>query len=129
VRGRHGDTEDRVRAEVLLRRRAVEPEHLAVDGRLLGRIQADELRRDLRVDVLDRLEHALAAVLALVAVAQLERLMLARARAGGNDGAAARTVLQVNFSLKGGVAPRIEDLAGDDFGDGGATHTTKKKAG
>ena len=101
VRGGHGDAEDGVRAEVLLGRRAVELEHLRVEPELVGAVVADQFRRDLLVDVLDRLEHALAAVLGLVAVAQFERLVLARAGAGGNDGAAARAVLQDELRLRG----------------------------
>ena len=117
-----GNAENRVRAQVLLCRRAIDLEHLGVDGELVGAVEADELRCDQPVHVFHGLEHALAAVLGLVAVAQFERFMFARARAGGNDGAAARPVLEENFRFKGGVTARVENLARDDFRDRGTAH-------
>ncbi len=54
---------------------------VAVDADLVAGVVADQGRGDLRLHVGDRLEDALAAVALLVAVAQLERLVLAGAGA------------------------------------------------
>ena len=62
------------------------------------------------VHVGDGVEHALAAE-ALVAVAQLERLVLPGRRAARHTGPPERTVVEPDVDLDGGVAARIEDLA------------------
>ena len=66
------------------------------------------------VDVLDGLEHALAAVAVLVAVAQLQRLVRAGGCAGRHRRAPERAVFQHHFHFHGGVAARIQNLAGLD---------------
>ena len=58
----------------------------------------------------DRLLDTLADV-AVAAVAQLDRLVLAGRRAGRHDGAADGAAVQTDHHLDGGVATRIEDLA------------------
>ena len=65
---------------------------------------------DLAVDVVDGVEHALAAV-AVAAVAPLDGLVLPRGRARRDDGPALGPAHQVHLDLDGGVAPRVEDLA------------------
>ena len=72
------DGEDGVRAEVRLVFRAVELEHDGIDCIDVRRIRTDESRGDLLVDVRDSFRDAFAAKLRLVAVAELERLELAR---------------------------------------------------
>ena len=72
--------------------------------------------------VLDRLEHALAEVARRVAVAQLERLVLAGRRARGHDRAAERAAVEADLDFDGRVATGIQDFAGvepDDLGHGG----------
>ena len=64
-----GDAEHRVRAQPRLVGGAVEVDEETVDGSLVGGGLADEGGVDLGVDVLDGLEHALAAIAAGVAVA------------------------------------------------------------
>lgn len=73
------DAEDGVRAELGLVRGAIELDEQLVNGRLVLDIDArlNELRAEDRVDVLDGLENALAAPLALVSVAKLASLVLA----------------------------------------------------
>ena len=71
------------------------------------------------VDVLDGLEHALAAVALLVAVAQLQGLVRAGGGAGGHRGAAQGAVLEHDLDLDGRVAARIEDLPAQDMDDRG----------
>ena len=77
VRRRERYAEDRVGAEPRLVGRAVELDEGCVEGGLVGDVGADDLRRDLVEDVEDRLLHALAAVARGIAVAQLQRLVLA----------------------------------------------------
>ena len=80
--------------------------------------------RDHVADVLDRLQHALAEVALRVAVAQLERLVLAGRGAGRNGRAAERAAVEADLGLDGGVATRIQNLARvepDDLGHGADT--------
>ena len=78
-----------------------------------------ELLGDRTEDVGDRLQHALAAEARVVAVAQLERLVLAGRRAGRDGRTAERAVVERHIDLDGGIAARIEDLAGVDVFDQG----------
>jgi len=112
---RHG--EDGVRAEGGLVVGAVEVEHRLVDRRLVGGIGTLERGENLFVDVGDGLTDAFAEVTAFVAVAQLERLVFAGARAAGDGGAANGAVLEGHVSLDSGVATRVEDFAGEDAFD------------
>ena len=64
--------------------------------------------------------HALAAV-ALAAVAQFDRLERTGRGAAGHRGARERAVVERDLDLDGGVAARVEDLAGADGLD--ACHT------
>ncbi len=81
---------------------------------MIGRVRAQQFGRDDLADVRHGLEHALAAVLGLVAVAQLDRLVGARGGARRHRRAADRTVNEHHVDLDGRVAAGIEDLAGFD---------------
>ena len=61
------------------------------------------------------LQHALAQVQRLVAVAKFQGLVNARARAAGHRRPAERTVGQLHVDLDGGVSAAIEDLSGMDI--------------
>ncbi len=65
------------------------------------------------------LQHALAAVARLVAVAQFHRLVRAGGGAGRHRRAAERAAVEHHVDLDGRIAAAVEDLAGDDVGDGG----------
>ena len=67
------------------------------------------------VDVLDRFEHALAAVAGLVAVAQFDGLVSARGGPGRYSGTSRRAAQQSHLYLKGGIAPRVEYLVSVDI--------------
>src|SRR5690242_11490601 len=110
----HGerDAEDGVGAEVLLVGRAVQGRHLRVDEALLARVEADEPRVDLLDDRVDGLLDALAEVAALVAVPALGRLEGARGGAGRDGRTGERAVVEADLDLDGGVAARVQDLAG-----------------
>ena len=73
----HRDRQDRIRAQLALRGRAVEGKHRVIQFTLLAGVDALEFRSDNLVDVADRLKHAFARITALVAVAQLQGLVFA----------------------------------------------------
>ncbi len=118
LRRRLGDgqrnAQHRVGAELGLVGRAVQIDHQAIDRLLIARIQADQFRSDLGVDVLDGLQNALAEINLLVVIAQLDGFMLAGAGAAGDGGAAQRAVFENYVDFDRGIAARIEDLAGVD---------------
>jgi hypothetical protein len=118
VRGRERDPEDRVRAELRLVERPIELEHPAVDLALVERVHTHQLRRDDLVDVAACGQHALPPVALLVAVTELERLVLSGGRAGRDRGTSEGAVVEVHVDLDGRVAPRVEDLARTDGADG-----------
>ena len=105
------DAEDGVRAETALVLGPVERDQLAIERRLISGGHAADLRLDLAVDVDDRVAHALAAVALAVAVAQLDRLVLAGARAGGDRSAPDAAVREMDVHFDRGIAARVEDLA------------------
>jgi hypothetical protein len=110
LRDRERDAENRVRTEPALVRRAVQLDEGAVDELLVGAVEVADRFGDLAVDVRDRLRDALASPLRS-AVAQLDRLVHARGRSGG-DGRPAGTSLHLRVDLDGRIAARVEDLAG-----------------
>ena len=63
------------------------------------------------LDILDGLQHALAQVVRLVAVAQFHGFVLARGGAAGNCRAANRAAFENNVGFNGGVSARIQNLA------------------
>ena len=68
--------------------------------------------RDHLVDVVHRLENALAGIAALVAVAQLQRLVLAGGGSAGNGGASARSAFQDDIGFNGGISAGIQNFTG-----------------
>src|SRR5690606_41336445 len=69
------------------------------------------------VDVADRLQHALAHVTALVAIAQLQRLARTGGRTGRRTGAADYAVIEDNVRFHGGVATGVENCTPFDVVD------------
>jgi len=115
---RHRHCEQRIGAEARLVVAAVEVDERPVDEGLLGGVESDDGLGDLGVDVLDGLQHALAAEALRVVVAQLDRLARAGRGAGGHCGAPHDARLEQHIGLDRGVAARVEDLARDDVDDG-----------
>ncbi len=109
--GRHRDAEDRVGAQLALGRRAVERHQCLVDAALI-QLAVDQSFRDGAVHVADGLAHALAAVAASVAVAQLQGLALAGRRARRHRGTAERAARERHVDFNSRIAARVEDLAG-----------------
>ena len=114
----HGHTEDGIGAEPGLVGRAVELDERVVDAALVLGVHAGERIEDLAVDGTDRLEHALAEVAPLVAVAQLDGLVRTRGCPRRHRGTTPCSVLEDDIDLDGGVAATVEDLAADDVDDG-----------
>src|SRR5256885_16355047 len=75
-------------------------------------------RREHLADVADRGEDALAAIAVLVAVPQLDRLVLAGRGPRGHCGAADGAALELAVDLDRGIAAGIEDFAGAQRCDG-----------
>ena len=122
VGGRLGDgqadAEDGVGAEASLVVGAVELEHREVDRPLLvARRAPTQLVGDLVVDELRPPWRTPLPPIAVAAVAQLDRLVLAGGRTRRDGGAAAGPAVQDHLDLDGRVAPGIEDLATDNVHD------------
>ncbi len=117
LRDREGDAEDRVRTQSALVRGPVEVDECAIDAALRECIEPAQRLGDRTVHVRDGVQHALAARARGVTVAQLDRLVLTGGGPGGDARAAERAVVQRDVDLHGGVATRIEDLAGVDVLD------------
>ena len=115
--GREADGEQGVGAEARLVLGAVHLDHQAVDVALRGGVDADELGSEAIVDVGHGVEHALAEVGALVAVTQLAGLVDAGRGTRGDRGAAFSAVIQADVDFDGGIAARVDDLAGADVFD------------
>ncbi len=118
LRQRERDRQDGVGAQAGFVRRAVQIDQDLVQLDLLGRVHPADRVENLAFHIGDRLLHALAAEAGGIAVAQFHRLMCAGGGAGGHRGAAHRAAFQRHIDLHGGVAPAVQDFAGDDIGDG-----------
>src|SRR5262249_44932189 len=88
----------------------------SIDGVLPAGIAPAQRASDDLVDVPDRLANPLA-VVALAAVAQLDRFVLPGRGPGGHGGAAEDAAAQHAVDLDGRVAARVENFARDDLLD------------
>ncbi len=112
ARGGHGDGQNGVGAQLGLVRRAVQRDHGLVEQPLVGGVHALQLGRNHGFHVGHGLQHALAQVVALVAVAQFHGLMLAGGSARRHDGAAQCAAFQNYVRFHGRIAARVQNLAG-----------------
>ena len=108
--------EDRVGADPGLVVGAVEVEQFSVDAALVEGVETVEHAGDLVVDETDRVQHAFAHV-AVAAVAQLDRLVLAGRGAARHRCSAHRARCQHDIDFDGRIAAGIEDLAAGDVND------------
>ncbi len=115
--GGEGHGEDGVGAQLGLVLGAVQLDHRAVQRLLVGRVLAQQQIANRAVDVADRLQHALAHVTALVAIAQLQRLARTGGRTGRRTGAADDAVIEDNVRFHGGVATGVENFTPFDVDD------------
>ena len=90
--------------------KAVKNVNTVLRAAVVGR-EAAQRGREHVLHVRDRLQHALAAVALLVAVAQLHRHALAGGGAGRHRRAAHRSALEHHLHLDGRVAAAVQDLA------------------
>ena len=111
ARGGHRDREDGVGAELALVGRAVELAHDGIELALVAGVHAFELRSDQLVDVVHGLQHALAQVAALVAVAQFHGFVLAGGGSAGNGSAAAGAAFENDIGFNGRIATGVKDFA------------------
>jgi hypothetical protein len=103
VGGCERDGENGIGPEASLVFGAVELDHLLIDARLVARVRAEHGGFEDRVDVLHGLEHALAEIALLVAVAQLHSLTRAGRGARGNRGPAHHAGVENDVGFDGGV--------------------------
>ena len=115
--GGEADAQDGVGAQPALVRRAVELDHRRIEAALVLGVEAGERVEQLAVDRVHRLQHALAAVAAVVPVALLHRLVGPCGGAGRDRRATEGTVLQRHIDLDRGIAPAVEDFARGDVDD------------
>ena len=111
------NSKNRVCTEFRLVFRAIHVEHRLIDDIDVARLETEECRSDLLVDVVHRLRDTLAAELRLVAVTQLQCLELTRGCTRGRSAAANRAVLENDLCLDRRIAARIDDLTTDDLSD------------
>mmetsp|Transcript_5572 Transcript_5572/g.34558 ORF Transcript_5572/g.34558 Transcript_5572/m.34558 type:complete len:232 (+) Transcript_5572:2307-3002(+) len=112
----HGHGKDGVGPELPLVGGAVELDHELVQFLLLGGILADESGCDHRVDVFHGLEHGLAHVALLVAIAQFHRFV-DTGRGSAGHGCTEGAFVGGHVAFHGGIPARIEDLASHHLGD------------
>ena len=108
------DAEDSVGAEAALVFRAVELAHHVVDADLVLGVEPGDGVVDVVVDGIDRLGHALAEI-ALVAVAQLDRLVNAGGGAGRHRRAAHGAVFQHDTDLDRRIAAAIKNFTSQNI--------------
>ena len=87
-------------------------QHGVVELALLAGVHALQFGRDDLVDVVDRLQHAFAEIAPLVAVAQLQRFVLAGGGSAGNGSAAAGAAFQDDIGFNGRISAGVENFAG-----------------
>ena len=111
----HGDSQHGVGAQAGFVFGAVQVDQGFVQEGLLGCVQTQHSFQDFGIDVFNGLEHALAQVARLVAVAQFDGF----ARAGGGPAGYGRTAhgsgFQQNIAFHRGVATGVENFAADDI--------------
>ena len=116
---RKRDRQHGIGAQPRLIGRAIQFDHRLVNLDLIEGIEAGNRVKDFAFHTGHRLQHALAAIAGLVAIAEFHRLMRAGGSAGWHNGMAAGAGIQHHFGLHGWVAAGIEHFAGDDIGNGG----------
>ena len=105
------NSEQRVRTEPILVRRAVELDQFLVEASLIGRIKALQSAGDCFVHIAHCFGYALARITFLIAIAQFPRFVLAGAGAARHRGAAKCAAIQMDIYFDCWVAARIENLA------------------
>src|SRR5450830_375065 len=113
----HGHGQHGVGTQAALVVGAVQVDQGLVQEGLLGGVQAQHGLGDLGVDVFNGLEHALAQVARLVAVAQFDGFTAAGGGTRGHGGAAHDARFEQDVAFDGGVAAAVQDFTADDVYD------------
>ncbi len=95
----------------------VQLNHGAVQRLLIQRILTQQQITDRPIDVADSLQHSLAHVTALVAIAQFQRLAGPSGSTGRRTGATSNAVIQDNVRFNSGIATGVENLTPFDVDD------------
>src|SRR6266576_6426902 len=111
LRRRERYAENRVGPQARLVLRPVELDQDGVDGPLVFGVEAGDRLRDLRLDVANGAEDTLAAVRALITLAQLDGLELPGRRTRRHSRASGRARLEHDVHLDGRISARVENLA------------------
>jgi hypothetical protein len=82
-------------------------------------INAQQLVRDLTIYSGDCLEHPLAKIALLIAIAQFHRLVGTRRCARGHGGTAKTAIFEQHIDFDSGVATAVENFAAVDVNDRG----------
>ena len=117
------DAENCVGAEPGLVLGAIDIDHQPVDRDLVLRIAPGQGVEQLALDRVQSLAHALAEIAIGVAVAQLDRFVLAGRGARGDRGAPADAALEFDIDFERRVAPAIEDFPAANINNGGHAGT------
>ncbi len=88
-----------------------------IEGALVGGVKPGNGLGDFVVGVGNGFEDALAEILRFVAIAKLECFVFTSGSARRDRGAAQRSAIENDIGFDGGVAARIDDLAGADASD------------
>ena len=102
--------QDGIRTEFALGGGTVEQQHGFVDADLIGHLHADDLRGNHIIDVGYSLLYALPHVPRLVAVAQLQRLVLARGSSARYGCPTERSAGRSYLDLYRGISAGVDDL-------------------
>ena len=113
----HRRAEQSVGTELRLVRCSVERDHRIIELALVERVLALEQFGDRAIDGFDGLEHALAQVDFLVAVAQFAGFEFTGGSAGRNGGTRQEPIVQDDIDFNGRIAARIENLTTGNLGD------------
>ena len=108
---------NRIRSQFLLRRRSIQLNHHLVDADLVRCIEADDLFGENVVDVLDCLQDSFAKIAGLVAVTQLDGLILPRGCTARHGGTSDRAILQRHIDFNSWIAARIKDFPRPHIGN------------
>jgi len=120
--GRERDSEDGIGSDFLFRRRAVHCEHGFIHRNLICSVEADQSGREKLGNIGNGFGHALAEVAGFVSIAELNRLVLTCAGTAGNCCTANSSAGEFDIGFDGGIAARIEDLAGANGKNGCVGH-------
>ncbi len=119
--GRLGDrqrgAEDCVGAQPGLVLGTVQGDHGQIDVALVFGVEAQQRVRNLVVDRVYGLEHALAEIAGSVAVAQFDRLVRAGGGAGRDRGAAEAAIVKQHIDLDRRIAAAVQNLAAVNVND------------